>query len=102
MRATPLPRYPSSVRDLSIVIQDSLPAVAVRDTIRRAAPATLERVREFDRYQGTGVPDGRCSLSVRLTFRDADRTLTDAEVQQAVEDIVRALARDHAAVLRSK
>jgi phenylalanyl-tRNA synthetase beta chain len=57
-------------------------------------------VREFDRYQGRGVPDGRVSLSVRLTFRAADRTLTDAEVQQAVDAIVEALARDHGAALR--
>jgi phenylalanyl-tRNA synthetase beta chain len=57
-------------------------------------------VREFDRYQGKGMPDGRVSLSLRLTFRAADRTLTDAEVQQAVDAIVEALAREHGAVLR--
>ena len=33
------------------------------------APPTLVRVREFDRYQGKGMPDGRVSLSCRLTFR---------------------------------
>ena len=98
----PLPRQPSIVRDLSLLIDERLPAAELRGTIRANAPATLVAVREFDRYQGKGVPDGQISLSVRLTFRDADRTLTDAEVQQAVEDIVRALARDHAAVLRSK
>ena len=61
---------------------------------------TLVSVREFDRYQGRGVPDGRISLSLRLTFRAADRTLTDAEVQQSVDAIVHALARDHDAKLR--
>ncbi len=59
-------------------------------------------VREFDRYQGKGVPDGQVSLSIRLTFRDADRTLTDREVQQAVDAIVAALAREHGATLRGK
>jgi phenylalanyl-tRNA synthetase beta subunit len=39
-------------------------------------------------------------LSIRLTFRDPARTLTDAEVQQAVETIVEALGRTHGAVLR--
>jgi phenylalanyl-tRNA synthetase beta chain len=96
----PLPRYPSVVRDLSIFVSDRLPAAKVRGTIRAHAPATLVSVHEFDRYQGTGVPPGRVSLSWRLTFRAADRTLTDGEVQRAVDAIVAALAREHDAVLR--
>jgi phenylalanyl-tRNA synthetase beta chain len=98
----PLPRFPSAVRDLSIVVDERLPAADVRGTIRSSAPATLVAVREFDRYQGKGVPAGQVSLSVRLTFRHAERTLTDAEVQQAVESIVDALARAHHAILRGR
>ena len=99
-RVAPLPRFPSIVRDLSILVDERLPAAAVRGTIRSSAASTLVALREFDRYQGQGVPAGRVSLSVRLTFRAADRTLTDAEVQDAVEAIVAALAREHGAVLR--
>ena len=99
-RVMPLPRYPSIVRDLSILVDELLPAAAVRGTIRSTAPSTLVAVREFDRYQGRGVPPGQVSLSMRLTFRAADRTLTDAEVQEATDAIVRALAREHGAVLR--
>jgi len=57
-------------------------------------------VREFDRYQGAGVPQGSVSLSLRLTFRHAERTLTDSEVQQAVEAIVSALTAEHGVRLR--
>ncbi len=102
VRISPLPRFPSIVRDLSIVVSDRLPAADVRGTIRSNAPATLESVREFDRYQGKGVPDGMISLSLRLTFRGTDRTLTDAEVQDAVVAIVSALETTHGAVLRGK
>jgi phenylalanyl-tRNA synthetase beta chain len=77
-----------------------LPAADVRGTIRHIAPPTLVSVREFDRYQGKGVPEHRVSLSVRLTFRAADRTLTDGEVQAAIDRIVAALTETHAAVLR--
>jgi phenylalanyl-tRNA synthetase beta chain len=101
-RIEALPRHPSIVRDLSMFIAERLPAADVRGTIRSAAPATLVAVHEFDRYQGKGVPDGCVSLSVRLTFRDRDRTLTDAEVQRAVETIVSALAAQHGAVLRGR
>ena len=100
VRAHALPRFPSSSRDVSIVVDATLPAAAVRGTIRRAAPPTLVSVDEFDRYQGKGVADGRCSLSLRLVFRAADRTLTDAEVQAAMETIVGALQTEHDARLR--
>ncbi len=100
VRAQALPRFPSSSRDVSIVVDATLPATAVRGTIRRAAPPTLVSVEEFDRYQGKGVADGRCSLSLRLVFRAADRTLTDAEVQAAMDTIVAALQAGHDARLR--
>ncbi len=100
VRAQVLPRFPSSSRDLSIVVDATLPAAAVRGTIRRAAPPTLVSVEEFDRYQGKGVADGRCSLSLRLVFRAPDRTLTDADVQAAMDTIVAALHTGHGALLR--
>jgi phenylalanyl-tRNA synthetase beta chain len=96
----PLPRYPSVTRDLSMLIDDTLAAAVVRATVRDAAPGILVRVREFDRYQGKGVPPGKVSLSLRLTFRSSDRTLTDAEVQAAADAVVAALQDRHAAVQR--
>jgi phenylalanyl-tRNA synthetase beta chain len=58
------------------------------------------QVAEFDRYRGKGVPEGRVSLSVRLTFRSSDRTLTDQEVDEAMARIVSALASQHGAERR--
>ena len=59
---TALPRQPAVVRDLSILIDAGLPAASVRGTIRANAPATLEQVREFDRYEGKGVPRGASGI----------------------------------------
>jgi phenylalanyl-tRNA synthetase beta chain len=100
LRVAPLPRYPSIVRDLSVIVSETLPAAAVRGTIRAAAPPELERIEEFDRYQGKGIADGQVSLSFHLTFRAADRTLTDREADRAMEAIVAALERAHNAVRR--
>jgi phenylalanyl-tRNA synthetase beta chain len=99
-RARPLPRYPSIVRDLSILVADTLPAADVRGTIQASAPATLVRVAEFDRYQGKGIPDGQVSLSYRLTFQAPDRTLTDGDADEAMRAIVGALQQAHGAVQR--
>ena len=95
-----LPRFPSVVRDVSLIVDEGLPSERVRATIRTAAPDTLVSIREFDRYQGKGIPEGRCSLSFRLTFRSPERTLTDLEVQQAMERVIDAVKAAHQAVQR--
>ena len=100
LHATPVPRYPSVIRDLALVVEATLPAAAVRDTIQSAASGTLVSVREFDRYVGKGVPDGCVSLALRLTFRASDRTLTDVEVQTSVDTVVAALQARRGATLR--
>jgi phenylalanyl-tRNA synthetase beta chain len=99
-RVSPLPRYPSVTRDIALLVADTLAAADLRASIRRAGPATLTDVREFDRYQGKGIPEGKVSLALRLTFRAADRTLTDGEVQSAMDAIVKALASEHGAIQR--
>ena len=100
LRVAPLPKYPSMTRDISIVVAETTTAAAVRRTIVEAAPSALVRIREFDRYQGTGVPQGAVSLSLRLTFRAPDRTLTEADVHDAMQRVLAALAEQHRAVQR--
>jgi phenylalanyl-tRNA synthetase beta chain len=95
-----LPRYPSVVRDISILVSEGLPAATLRATIQAIAPPTLVGVREFARYQGKGIPEGRVSLSFRLTYRSPERTLTDEEAQAATDAIVAALGSVHGATLR--
>jgi phenylalanyl-tRNA synthetase beta chain len=95
LRVRTLPRYPSVVRDISILLSDALSAETVRGTIRTAAPQTLVDVREFDRYQGKGIPEGKVSLSYRLTFQSPERTLTDDEVTAAMAAIMAALKLKH-------
>jgi phenylalanyl-tRNA synthetase beta chain len=100
LRVETLPKYPAIVRDLSILTDEALPAAAVRGTIRSSAPESLQSIAEFDRYQGKGIPEGQTSLSLRLTFRSAERTLTDEEVEAAMNTIVAALEREHRAQRR--
>ena len=98
--ASPPPRFPAIVRDVAIAVDRSLPAAAVRDTIRAAAPDSLVDVRAFDRYEGAGIAEGQVSLAFRLTFRRGDRTLTDTEVQRTMQEIGTALRTTHQATFR--
>jgi phenylalanyl-tRNA synthetase beta chain len=100
LKASAPPRFPSVDRDISILVDDTTPAQSVRQTVRALGISDLAGLREFDRYAGKGIPDGKVSLSLRLTFRSADRTLTDAEVQSAMDTVLGALKERHGAVQR--
>ncbi|MCC7177048.1 MAG: phenylalanine--tRNA ligase subunit beta [Acidobacteria bacterium] len=97
---TPLPRFPAAVRDIAMLVDESLSAATVRGTIRSKAPSTLVGVTEFDRYQGKGIPDGKVSLALRLTFQSLERTLTDSEVEAATTAVVDLLTSELGAVRR--
>ncbi len=97
---TPIPRHPSIVRDIAIVISSAVPAGDIRKVIQETAADTLSHVEEFDRYEGKGIPDGYISLALRLTFRANDRTLTDVEVRTTIESVIAALKEVHNATLR--
>ena len=64
---------------------------AVLQTVKQAKPANLEAVELFDVFRGKNVPDGQKSLAYAFTYRAADKTLTDAEVNTAHEKVVAAL-----------
>ncbi len=85
-------RHPSVCRDLAVLLPQSEPARAVLDAIRGTAGPHLVAAEIFDRYEGTGVPEGRVSVAFRLVFQRPDRTLLDAEVARATERVVRMLA----------
>ena len=87
-RFSQIPRFPSVVRDIAVIAPESTPAASIMEIIRKAAGDLLEELRLFDLYRGGQVPLGRRSLAFSLTYRAADRTLTDAEVN-AVHAVVR-------------
>lgn len=63
----------------------------ILSAIKQAKPAFLEAVELFDVYRGQNVPAGQKSLAYAFTYRHAERTLTDAEVNQAHAQVVECL-----------
>ncbi|HEY3317322.1 MAG TPA: phenylalanine--tRNA ligase subunit beta [Coriobacteriia bacterium] len=84
-----IPRFPAVELDLALLVPEDVTAERVEQTIGSAGGKMLERVRLFDVYRGAGVPAGRKSLAFALTYRSADRTLTDDEVAAVHEKVVR-------------
>ena len=95
-----LPRFPGSARDLAVVCRESVTVGELEDCILRAGGALLRSVKLFDVYRGAGIQPGMKSAAFSLSFRAEDRTLTDADVEPAMEAIVQALETEHGAQRR--
>ncbi len=100
VRFAPWLRSPAVRRDLAIVLPEDVPAGEVAVVMRAAGGELLRDVRLFDVYMGEGIGAGRRSLAYTLVYQ-ADRTLTDAEVDAAHDGVRRALAERLGAQLRS-
>jgi len=86
-----LPKFPAVVRDVALVVDEAVTHAEVEAAIGGARNKFLERVELFDIFRGGTIPTGRKSLAYSLTFRAADRTLTDTEVNEAHDRIKRQL-----------
>ncbi|HOX23100.1 MAG TPA: phenylalanine--tRNA ligase subunit beta, partial [Elusimicrobiales bacterium] len=96
----PVSQFPSSWRDISVVVPSSHAYAAVEIAVKKAAQG-LESLELVDLYEGKGVPEGSRSLSMRLTFCLPDRTLADSEVDAQIKNILEALQKQFGAALRS-
>jgi len=100
-----LPRFPSVVRDGALVVDESVLAGRVLDTVRDHAASRAGRlvggVELFDVYRGGALGTGRKSLAIKVRYAAADRTLTDEEVNAAHDRLVRVLEEQLGAEVRS-
>jgi phenylalanyl-tRNA synthetase beta chain len=90
--ARPVPRHPAVERDVAVVVAEDRPAGEVAALLRAAGGPLLAGVRLFDIYRGTPLASHEKSLAFRLTFQ-ADRTLTEGEVEGAVAAVTAALEK---------
>ena len=99
-KSAPLSRYPVVRRDIAVVVDQVISALAVRDCVKSAADDTLQNLKLFDVYQGKGIETNRKSLALGLTFQHPSRTLTDEEISSSMDKIVASLETEVGASLR--
>ena len=97
---TPLPKYPSVTRDLSLICDEAVTVAEVETVITAAAGKLLRGVKLFDIYRGVGVPEGKKSMAFSLELRADDRTLTDTDSESVVSKVLEALKEKLDAILR--
>jgi phenylalanyl-tRNA synthetase beta chain len=99
-RYRPVSRFPAVTRDVAFVVPREIAAGRAEGVIREAGGEDLEEIWLFDAYAGKPLAEGERNLAFSLTFRRGDRTLSDEEVEGAMEGIRRRLREDLGARIR--
>lgn len=95
----PVPRFPAIVRDLALIVDETVTHHQVLDIIRSFPLVTEATI--FDVYSGKPVPPGKKSLAYRLIYQSPRHTLTDEEVNEIQQQILDKLAKQLGATLRT-
>ncbi len=95
-----LPKFPESIRDVAFIVDENIPFAEIRDVVYNIDTKLIEKVELFDVYYGKGIPAGKRSLAIRITYRAQDRTLTFQEVEDIHSRVSKELERRFGATLR--
>jgi phenylalanyl-tRNA synthetase beta chain len=95
----PVPKYPATDRDVTLIIDDNIESQRVTRAIGALEEPWVEHVVLFDVYTGKPIPDGRKSISIRLTYRSPEGTLEDDRVNQLHQRISERIIKDFNASL---
>lgn len=95
-----LPRFPAVERDLALLCDVAMPVASIEKIICQAGGKLLEQVQLFDVYQGAQIESGKKSVAYSLKFRAADRTLSDEDIDPALNKIFAKL-KENGCILRS-
>ena len=88
----PLPKFPATTRDLSVICDDEIPVAELEKAIKGAVGKILEKVTLFDVYKGKQIEDGKKSVSYSISMRSHDGTLTDERADGAMKRVLKALS----------
>jgi len=102
----PTSKYPPAIRDLAIIVPDHVLAGVLLTQITNYAKigtttACIRNVKLFDEYRGKGLESKEKSLAFRFWMQDTERTLSEAEVDAAVDAVLQYLVASHGARIRA-
>ena len=97
----PLPKYPSTSRDIALIVKDEVFVKQIEDIIKANGEDLVESYKLFDVYKGAQIEEGYKSIAYSITYRSKDKTLTDEDVAKVHEKILSELSEKLNANLRS-
>jgi phenylalanyl-tRNA synthetase beta chain len=95
----PLSKYPATTRDITLIIDRAIEAQAILDRLTAAREKLVENIFLFDVFEGQPIPDGKKSISLRITYRSFDMTLEDESINRLHHDLTAKLLKVFKATL---
>ena len=92
-------KYPEIVKDLAFVIDNEVESEVIKKQIKKSGGRLLDNVEVFDIYNN--IEEGKKSIAYKLTFKDASKTLSDEEVMEVFNKIIKEVEEKTNAKLRS-
>ena len=96
----PLPRFPSIVRDVSLLVARNYTVTELVRAVAEEQPRHFVQTEFVGTYEGEGIPDDKRSITLRIEYRSDDRTLRDEEVDEIHWPVIEALKQKFNAEIR--
>ena len=95
-----IPKYPSVERDLAMVVPKSMEYNEVKDRLTKLKLSKLQDIRLFDIFENEKLGQGKKSMAINFTFLDEEKTLTDKEIDNWMNNIMTTLEKELGAEIR--
>jgi phenylalanyl-tRNA synthetase beta chain len=95
----PIPRFPFTDRDMTLIVDNNVQAGDILETVRRFKEALMEDIRVIDVYKGDPIPAGKKSISLRAVYRSFTETLSDQQVNRVHQELTDRIIQEFNATL---
>ena len=95
-----LPRFPEVRRDLALLLDEGVSYADMRKAAIRAGKKMVKSVNLFDVYRGDKIPSGKKQYAISFVLQDLEKTLTDADSEKIMNNILFVFQKDFGAVIR--
>ena len=95
-----LPKFPAVTRDIAMLVDKNVPVAEIEEIIVKASGKLLDTIKLFDVYEGSQIPEDKKSVAYAVSFRAADRNLTNEEINVIFDKILKKLESGVNAQLR--
>jgi phenylalanyl-tRNA synthetase beta chain len=86
-------KFPLVRRDFAMLFDEGVSYRAISEVLHKQKSAIAAEIELFDFYRGTRIEEGKKSLAFRVLLQDTQKTLTDAEVDSAVSQLIQLLEK---------
>ena len=88
-------KFPAVKRDLSLICNKDVPVGNLKNIVKNSAGNFLENVTVFDIYEGEQIPKGKKSVTVNISMRSTNATLTDEQINSTIKKIIDAFEKNN-------